>query len=81
MLAYLPLDLDEINNVMGIPDDREGRDIKKLVDQFVSFIKVHSRKIGFVHQSARDYLAGENEQSILSHKPFDIDLLYRVYVQ
>ena len=55
---------------MGIADDREGRDIEELVDQCVSFIKIHNRKIAFVHQSARDYLAGGNEQSFLIHEPF-----------
>ena len=50
---------------MGIHDDREGRYIKVLADQFVSFMKIYNRKIAFVHQSCRDYLAGENayEQS------------------
>ena len=63
MLAYRPLDVIEIRSVTGF-SDREVA-IKVLVDRYASFIKTRGASIEFIHQSARDYLAGKGEQSLL----------------
>jgi hypothetical protein len=69
MLAYRPLKVEEVGSVTGLTD--KGNTIKALVDQCASFIRMHENNIEFVHQSARDYLAGENGQSILdSHEHY-----------
>ncbi|BCR85773.1 WD40 repeat domain-containing protein [Aspergillus chevalieri] len=63
MMAYRPLNVDEVGSVAGLDDEEVV--IRALVDRCASFIKIQSTNIEFVHQSARDYLAGENGQSML----------------
>jgi hypothetical protein len=64
MLAYRPLNMAEVGSVSGLSG--EWVTIEALVDRCASFIKMRgSSEIEFVHQSARDYLAGKNGQSIL----------------
>ncbi|KAB8242957.1 hypothetical protein BDV35DRAFT_13685 [Aspergillus flavus] len=63
MLVYRPLNVEEVGSVTGLTE--EGDTIQVLVDQCASFIRMHENKIEFVHQSARDYLAGTDGKSIL----------------
>ena len=63
MLAYRPLNVLEVGRVTGF-SDREVA-IEALVDRCASFIKIRRTSIEFVHQSARDYLAGKDRQSLL----------------
>jgi hypothetical protein len=63
MLAYRPLNLAEVGGVTGLSDEEVAAEA--LVDRCASFVKMRGTDIEFVHQSARDYLAGKNEQSIL----------------
>lgn len=63
LLAYRPLNIAEVDSVSGLSD--EWVTIKALVDRCASFLKMRGTDIEFVHQSARDYLAGKNGQSIL----------------
>jgi hypothetical protein len=64
MLAYRPLNVAEVGSVSGLSDKWDT--IKALVDRCASFVKMRgTTDIEFVHQSARDYLAGKNGQSIL----------------
>ncbi|KIM97029.1 hypothetical protein OIDMADRAFT_105875 [Oidiodendron maius Zn] len=63
MLAYRPLNIEEVGSVIGLSD--EWVSFKALVNRCASFIQMRHTDIGFVHQSARDYLAGKNGQSIL----------------
>ncbi|KAH8587988.1 WD40-repeat-containing domain protein [Bisporella sp. PMI_857] len=63
MLAYRPLNVAEVASVSSLSD--EWVTIEALVDRCASFIKMRGiTDIEFVHQSARDYLAGKNGQSI-----------------
>ena len=63
MLAYRPLNLAEVGGVTGLSDEEVA--VEALVDRCASFVKMRGTDIEFVHQSARDYLAGKNGQSIL----------------
>jgi hypothetical protein len=63
MLAYRPLNIAEVCSVTGLSDEELG--IEALVGRCASFAKMRETYIEFVHQSARDYLAGKNGQSIL----------------
>jgi hypothetical protein len=63
MLAYRPLNVAEVGSVTGLSD--QFVTVKALVDRCASFFKMRGTDIEFVHQSARDYLAGKNGQSIL----------------
>jgi hypothetical protein len=63
LLAYRPLNVAEVSSVSGLSD--EWVSIEGLVDRCASFLKMRGTDIEFVHQSARDYLTGENGQSIL----------------
>jgi len=63
MLAYRPLDMAEVGSVTGLSDQLVT--VEALVDRCASFLKMRGSDIEFVHQSARDYLAGKNGQSIL----------------
>jgi hypothetical protein len=64
MLAYRPLNMAEVGSVSGLSD--EWVTIKALVDRCALFIKMRgTTDIEFVYQSARDYLARKNGQSIL----------------
>ncbi|TGO70873.1 hypothetical protein BELL_0652g00010 [Botrytis elliptica] len=62
MLAYRPLNVAEVDSVLGLSKSDTAR---ALVDRCASFLKMRGTDIEFVHQSARDYLAGENGKSIL----------------
>lgn len=68
MLAYRPLSVAEVDSVLGLSESDTAR---ALVDRCASFLKMQGTDIEFVHQSARDYLSGENGKSIL-----DIGELY-----
>ncbi|KAJ5668367.1 uncharacterized protein N7477_006937 [Penicillium maclennaniae] len=69
MTVYRPLKVEEVASVIGLSDDEDT--IRALVDCCASFIRLRDDSIEFVHQSARDYLAGENGLSILdSHGRF-----------
>jgi hypothetical protein len=69
MLAYRPLNTAEVGSVLGLSD--EWVTIEVLVERCASFLKMRGSDIEFVHQSARDYLAGKNGQSILdSYKDY-----------
>ncbi|KAG4428234.1 hypothetical protein IFR05_016284, partial [Cadophora sp. M221] len=63
LLAYRPLNVAEVRSVSGLSD--EWVSIRGLVDRCASFLKMRGTDIEFVHQSARDYLTGEDGQSIL----------------
>ncbi|KAL8696240.1 MAG: hypothetical protein Q9201_007757 [Fulgogasparrea decipioides] len=62
MLAYRPLDVREVCSLTGLSDREVAVDA--LVDRCASFIKMRGTRIEFVHQSARDYLAGKGEYSL-----------------
>ncbi|KAL3455860.1 hypothetical protein BJX64DRAFT_294641 [Aspergillus heterothallicus] len=69
MTVYRPLRVEEVPSVIGLTDEEDM--IRALVDCCASFIRLREDNIEFVHQSARDYLAGENGLSILdSHERF-----------
>ncbi|GFF65994.1 vegetative incompatibility protein HET-E-1 [Aspergillus lentulus] len=69
MTVYRPLKVEEVASVIGLTDEEDA--IRALVDCCASFIRLREDNIEFVHQSARDYLAGENGLSILdSHGRF-----------
>ncbi|KUJ24617.1 putative G-protein beta WD 40 repeat-containing protein [Mollisia scopiformis] len=63
MLAYRPLNVEEVASVTGLSDELVA--IEAWVDRCASFVKRRGTDIEFVHQSARDYLAGKDGQSIL----------------
>ena len=63
LLAYRPLNIAEVGSVSGLSDEWDT--IKALVDRCASFLKIRGTDIEFAHQSARDYLAGKNSQSVL----------------
>ncbi|KAL4864042.1 hypothetical protein BDV12DRAFT_205946 [Aspergillus spectabilis] len=66
MTVYRPLKVAEVASVIGLTDDEDI--IRALVDCCASFIRLREDHIEFVHQSARDYLAGENGLSILDSR-------------
>ncbi|KAJ6065290.1 G-protein beta WD- 40 repeats containing protein [Penicillium canescens] len=63
MLAYRPLKVEEVPSVAGLTSEDDN--IEVLVNRCASFLRMQENNIEFVHQSARDYLAEENGQSIL----------------
>jgi hypothetical protein len=63
MLAYRPLNLAEVGGATGLSDEEVA--VEALVDRCASFVKMRGTDIEFVHQSARDYLAGNDGQSVL----------------
>ena len=64
MLAYRPLNIAEVGSVSGLSD--EWVTTEALVGRCASFVKMQgTTNVEFVHQSARDYLAGKSGQSIL----------------
>ncbi|XHF98690.1 hypothetical protein AWENTII_002232 [Aspergillus wentii] len=65
MMAYRPLNVEEVGSVAGLDDDEEVA-IRALIDRCASFIKMRDTTIEFTHQSARDYLAGKAGQSKLN---------------
>ncbi|KFY70808.1 hypothetical protein V498_10202, partial [Pseudogymnoascus sp. VKM F-4517 (FW-2822)] len=62
MLAYRPLNVEEVGSVAGLSEQLVV--IEVWVDRCASFVKRRGAHIEFVHQSARDYLAGRDGQSI-----------------
>ncbi|KAH9427465.1 hypothetical protein MCOR02_012097 [Pyricularia oryzae] len=58
-LAYEPLCLSELRVISGLPEKLFPDDdvVLALVNSSGSFLTVRKRKVYFVHQSARDYLA------------------------
>ncbi|KAL5349060.1 hypothetical protein ACLOAV_006486 [Pseudogymnoascus australis] len=62
MLAYRPLNVEEVGSVTGLSEQLVV--IEVWVDRCASFVKRRGAYIEFVHQSARDYLAGRDGQSI-----------------
>lgn len=66
MLAYRPLRVEEVPSVTGLTNKDDT--IQALVNRCSSFITVQEHSVEFVHQSARDYLAGDNGQSILNSR-------------
>ena len=65
MLTYRPLNMSEVSSVTGLLEEELATEA--LVDRCASFIKMRGKDIEFVHQSARDHLAGENGQSLLDY--------------
>ena len=63
MLAYRPLNLEELGSVTGLSDGEVS--IEVLVDRCASFVKMRGTNTEFVHESAREYLAGKDGQPIL----------------
>lgn len=68
MLAYRPLKLAELGSMMGITEQEVT--IRKTIDQCASFIRMRGTNIEFVHQSARDYLAGTGGQYTGLNEPY-----------
>ncbi|KAM0139575.1 hypothetical protein ACHAO1_002947 [Botrytis cinerea] len=62
MLVYRPLNVMEVDGVLGLSNFVTSG---ALVDRCASFSKMRGTDIEFVHQSARDYLVGENGKCIL----------------
>ncbi|KFZ19764.1 hypothetical protein V501_00497, partial [Pseudogymnoascus sp. VKM F-4519 (FW-2642)] len=62
MLAYRPLNVEEVGSVTGLSDQLVA--IEAWVDRCASFVRRRGTDIEFVHQSARDYLARKDGQSI-----------------
>lgn len=63
MLAYRPLKAEEVTSLTGLAND-DGA-VGALVNRCASFLRMQEGTIEFVHQSTRDYLATETNQSIL----------------
>ncbi|KAK6360741.1 hypothetical protein TWF730_006866 [Orbilia blumenaviensis] len=66
MLAYRPLTMVELGTFLALSDEPDA--VNMLIDRCSSFIKRQGFPevmVEFVHQSARDYLAGLDGQSIL----------------
>ena len=63
MLVYRPLRAEEVTSVTGLANDNGA--VEALVNRCASFLKMQESTIEFVHQSARDYLTAETNQSIL----------------
>jgi hypothetical protein len=63
MLTYRPLNVSEVSSVAGLPEEELATEA--LVDRCTSFVKMRGKDIEFVHQSARDYLAGKDGRSVL----------------
>ncbi|KFY93613.1 hypothetical protein V498_04319 [Pseudogymnoascus sp. VKM F-4517 (FW-2822)] len=64
MLAYRPLNVEEVGSVTGLSEQSVA--IEVWVDRCASFVKRRGTDIEFVHQSARDYLASKDGQSIFN---------------
>ena len=76
ILAYRPLNMLEVSSVAGLPAE-EGM-VEDLVDRCASFVKLRGADIEFVHQSARDYLVGDQGQAMLgSHDTYGHDDIVR----
>jgi len=64
MLVYRPLDKAEASSV--IDSSQQSSSLNEVIDRCASFFNMRGTNIEFVHQSARDYLDGENGQSTLN---------------
>lgn len=63
MLAFRPLAIAELESVIGLGHEEAIR--PEVVERCTSFIMMRKNSVEFVHQSARDYLAGINGDSPL----------------
>lgn len=63
MLTFQPLNVHEVSNVAGLPDDQSY--LQMLIDRCASFVQKRGAYVEFLHQSARDYLSGDNGPSPL----------------
>ncbi|KUL82100.1 hypothetical protein ZTR_10077 [Talaromyces verruculosus] len=61
MLAYRPLEMSELASVTSLSESEVGSE--RIVNRCVSFLKIRGSVIEFVHQSARDFLAGSSSFS------------------
>ena len=72
MLAYRPLTVEELPNLIDLTSEDYTSAVGELVDRCTSFVKMRGNNIEFVHQSARDYLGSDNGLSMLkSHESFE----------
>ncbi|KAJ5348532.1 G-protein beta WD- 40 repeats containing protein [Penicillium brevicompactum] len=62
-LVYRPLKVEEVSSLTGLTNEDDA--IKALVNRCASFLWMQKNNVEFIHQSARDYLAGDNGQSLL----------------
>ncbi|CAI7653831.1 unnamed protein product [Penicillium manginii] len=76
MLVYRPLKMGEFATIAGLEYD-EDVSLMTLILRCASFLRLKGKTVEFVHQSARDYLAGKDAQLLLgSHEMFeDIDVV------
>ena len=65
MLAFRPLKVEELPNLIDLASGDDRAAIKELVDRCASFVKMRDHNLEFVHQSARDYLARGTGLAIL----------------
>jgi hypothetical protein len=76
MTVYRPLKVEEVPSVIGLSDEEDT--IRALVECCASFIRLRDDNIEFVHQSARDYLGGQNGLLILdAHENFGHEEIVR----
>lgn len=77
MLVYRPLKMGEFATIAGLEYD-EDVSLKSLIIRCASFLRLQEQSVEFVHQSARDYLAGKDARLVLdSHgmfRDFDVAL-------
>ncbi|CAG7980743.1 unnamed protein product [Penicillium salamii] len=70
MLAYRPLTMEELATIAALVDD-EDASLGPLIIRCASFLRLRGQNVEFVHQSARDFLAGKDAQLGLdSHGTF-----------
>ncbi|CAG8377617.1 unnamed protein product [Penicillium salamii] len=70
MLAYRPLTMEELATIAALAND-EDVSLRPLIIRCASFLRLQGQNVEFVHQSARDYLAGKDAQLGLdSHGTF-----------
>ncbi|CAG8007512.1 unnamed protein product [Penicillium salamii] len=70
MLAYRPLTMEEVATIAALVDD-EDVSLRPLIIRCASFLRFRGQSVEFVHQSARDFLAGKDAQLGLdSHGTF-----------
>ncbi|CAG8939387.1 unnamed protein product [Penicillium salamii] len=70
MLAYRPLTMEQLATIAALVDD-EDASLGPLIIRCASFLKLRGQTVEFVHQSARDFLAGKDAQLGLdSHGTF-----------
>ncbi|KAJ5640438.1 G-protein beta WD- 40 repeats containing protein [Penicillium herquei] len=69
MLAYRPLKVEEIPGLIGVTEQNHHNlsSIISVIDRCASFIHIQENSVQFVHQSARDYLAGKDLDDDFGH--------------